>query len=88
MPPARADIEAQVRQILSEGLGLAPNHVQRMTPKSPLFGALPELDSFAATNLLGEIETQFGVRVDAEDLDQPILETFGNLCAYIADKLL
>lgn len=88
MPARYAAIDAQMRIILSEYLGLSPDRVRQMTPNTLLFGALPELDSFAATNLLGEIEAQFGVRVDPQDLDQPILETFGNLCRYISDKTI
>ena len=86
MNASHAEIDRQLRSLLKETLGLASNRVDRLTPASPLFGAWPELDSLAATNLLADLEARFGFRIDPEDLDKPILETFGNLCKYVSDK--
>jgi acyl carrier protein len=86
MKASTADIDRQLRSLLEEALGLASDRVGSLTPESPLFGAWPELDSLAAANLLAELEARFGFRIDPEDLDQPILETFGKLSKYISDK--
>ncbi|MFM7027264.1 MAG: acyl carrier protein [Chakrabartia sp.] len=80
-------VDERLRLLLQDGLGLASARVARLTPNSPLFGALPELDSLAAVNLLAELETAFAIRIAPEDRDQDFLTTYGKLHQYIIEKL-
>ncbi|MFM2411254.1 MAG: hypothetical protein RL481_2082, partial [Pseudomonadota bacterium] len=44
--------ETAIRDLLIDALGVAPATVAAMTDDTPLFGALPELDSMAVASLL------------------------------------
>jgi acyl carrier protein len=68
-------------------LGLSQETVNSMTPATPLFGALPELDSMAVAALLTEIEDRFSILIDDDDIDGETFETYGNLLAFIQSKV-
>ena len=48
-------LDEALRTVLQDVLGLAPESVAAFTAETPLFGALPELDSMAVATLLTEI---------------------------------
>jgi acyl carrier protein len=76
-----------VRDVLREVLGLDSKRAEALRPDSPLFGALPELDSMAVAGLLTELEDRLGIVIDDDDVDAEMLETFGALTAFAARKL-
>jgi acyl carrier protein len=53
-----------------------------------LFGALPELDSLAVAGVLTEIEDRLGILIEDDEVDGEMLETFGALTRFAADKAL
>src|SRR3546814_9462287 len=55
---------------------------------TPLFGALPELDSMAVAGLLTELEDRLGIIIDDDDVDGDIFETLGSLIRFAKDKAL
>ncbi len=83
--PARTD--AVIRSILSDLLGLSPLQVASMDANTPLFGALPELDSMAVAGLLTEMEDRLDIAIDDDDVDGDLFETFGSLLAYAERKV-
>lgn len=83
--PAKTD--AVIRSILSDLLGLSPLQVAQMDANTPLFGALPELDSMAVAGLLTEMEDRLGIAIDDDDVDGDLFETFGSLLAYAERKV-
>ncbi len=58
-----------------------------MEADTPLFGALPELDSMAVATLLTELEDRLGTIIDDDEVDAAMLETFGALVAFAEKKL-
>ena len=82
-----SEIEAGLRAILADVLGLSPARAAALEGQSGLFGSLPELDSMAVAGLLTEVEDRFGIIIDDADVDGAMLDTFGHLRDYIAAKL-
>ena len=80
------NIENEVRQILVDMLGLSQDDVDAMTDETPLFGAIPELDSMAVAGLLTEMEDRLDIMIDDDDVDGELFETFGNLVAFAKAK--
>lgn len=81
------DAEQIVRETLRDSLSLAQSRVDAMEADTPLFGALPELDSMAVATLLTELEDRLGTIIDDDEVDAAMLETFGALVAFAEKKL-
>lgn len=76
----------QMRRILVEVLGVPEGTAAGLHSASPLFGALPEIDSMAVAGLLTEMEDRFGIVIDDDEVDADLFATFGNLVDFIARK--
>jgi acyl carrier protein len=76
-----------VRGVLIDVLALDPDRVAAFDADTPLFGALPELDSLAVAGLLTELEDRLDIVVDDDEVDGELFETFGSLVAFAAAKL-
>ncbi len=81
------EIEQAVRAVLRHALGLSEAQVAAFHADTPLFGALPELDSMAVAGVLTELEDRLGITIDDDDIDGDMLETFGALARFAADKV-
>ena len=88
LPEGTNRIENTVRAVLVDVLGLAPERAAGFTATTPLFGALPELDSMAVAGVLTEIEDRLGILIEDDEVDGEMLETFGALVAFAARKAL
>ena len=75
-----------LRAILRDVLGLDPARAAAIDADTPLFGAMPELDSMAVAGLLTEIEDRLHVLIEDDEVDGTMLETFGNLAAFVRTK--
>jgi acyl carrier protein len=74
------------KQILIDVLNLgAPGHA--MNAATPLLGSLPELDSMAVVNLIGALESHFGITVEDDEIGAATFETLGSLAAFVESKL-
>ena len=80
------DINDRLRNVLGHGLGLHPARCDALTPDSPLFGALPELDSMAVATLFGAIEDQFDLFINDDEISGEVLETYGTLLVFVRAK--
>jgi acyl carrier protein len=81
------DVDSMMRALLRDVLGLTQDRVDAFDADTPLFGALPELDSMAVAGLLTEIEDRFDILIDDEDIDGDTFETFGSLVAFAQAKV-
>lgn len=81
-------IDQTVRGVLRDILGISAERVAAFDESTPLFGALPELDSMAVAGLLTEIEDRLGIVIDDDEVDGEMLESFGNLVAFARAKAL
>ncbi len=75
-----------VRSVLIETLELTqqPTELNRDTP---LFGALPELDSFGVVQLVTELEERFDITIDDDEFGADLFETVGTLTDFVDSKL-
>tara|TARA_B110001454_G_scaffold120983_1_gene112945 strand:+ start:907 stop:1203 length:297 start_codon:yes stop_codon:yes gene_type:complete len=80
-------VEARLRETLRDVLVLRDDMVAGLQADSPLFGAMPELDSMAVATLLTEIEDRFAIVIDDDDVDGETFETFGTLTVFVESKL-
>jgi acyl carrier protein len=73
------EVEATLRGLLVEVLGLGQSRVAAFTDETELFGALPEFDSMAVANLLTGIEERLGILIEDDDVEAEDFMTFGRL---------
>jgi acyl carrier protein len=75
-----------VRSVLIETLELTqqPTELNRDTP---LFGALPELDSFGVVQLVTELEERFHIAIDDDEFGADLFETVGTLTDFVDSKI-
>lgn len=81
-------VDATLRAVLVDVLGLTSERVATLTQASPLFGALPEFDSMAVAGLLTELEERLGILIDDHEVDADMLETYGSLLTFTRAKAL
>ena len=77
-----AAVDATLRALLAETLGLPAKRVAAFTETTPLFGALPEFDSLAVANFLTAFEERFAVLIEDDDVEAEDFATFGTLLAF------
>lgn len=76
---------ADVLTVLGATLGIE-DRVGTFDAATPLFGALPELDSLAVLELVTALEDRFSITVDDDELTGGMLETAGSLHAFVRDR--
>jgi acyl carrier protein len=82
------EVDATLRAVLVDVLGLARDRVSRFDESTLLFGALPEFDSMAVAGLLTELEERLGILIEDHEVDADMLETFGSLLTFARAKAL
>jgi acyl carrier protein len=82
------DVDATLRAVLIDVLGLAGSQVAGFDESTPLFGALPEFDSMAVAGLLTELEERLGILIEDHEVDADMMETFGSLLTFARAKAL
>jgi len=87
-PDGYHEVEEAVRGVLRDVLGIDAARAATFDEATPLFGALPELDSMAVAGVLTEIEDRLGIIIDDDEVDGDMLETFGALVQFAASKAL
>ncbi len=79
-------VDAELRALLAEVLGLPKQCIAAFVADTELFGALPEFDSMAVATLLTEMEERLGILIEDEDVEAEDLMTFGRLLS-LAERL-
>jgi len=87
-PDGSLEVENTVRAVLRDVLGLSEERAAAFREDTPLFGALPELDSLAVAGVLTEIEDRLGILIEDDEVDGEMLESFGALTRFAAAKAL
>jgi acyl carrier protein len=82
------EVDATLRAVLVDVLGLPAARVAGFTEATPLFGALPEFDSMAVAGLLTELEERLGIFIEDHEVDADLLESFGSLLTFTRAKAL
>lgn len=81
------DVTETVRRVLADVLALPPATAAGLRRDTPLFGALPELDSMAVAGLLTELEDRLHIIIDDDDVDGELFATFGSLVDFAQAKV-
>ena len=87
---ARSDsstVEAQLRALLAEVLGLPSKRIDAFDAETELFGALPEFDSLAVATLLTGLEEKLHILIEDDDVEAEDFMTFGRLLAFAQRKV-
>lgn len=82
------EVDATLRAVLIDVLGLPRERVERFEESTALFGALPEFDSMAVAGLLTELEERLGILIEDHEVDADMLESFGSLATFARAKAL
>jgi acyl carrier protein len=88
VPEGKTQIDDTIRAVLRDVLGLSEARVAAFDAATPLFGALPELDSMAVAGVLTELEDRLGIIIEDDEVDGEMLETFGALSEFVTAKAL
>ena len=56
-------------------------------PRTPLLGAIPELDSMAVVSVIAALEEKFAFVVDDDEIDGSTFATVGTLVTFVERKL-
>ena len=87
-PDDSLEVDATLRAVLADVLGLDRSRVSQFREETPLFGALPEFDSMAVAGLLTELEERLGILIEDHEVDADMMETFGALLNFARNKAL
>lgn len=74
--------------MLADVLGISAERAATFNDTTPLFGALPELDSMAVAGVLTELEDRLGILIEDDEVDGEMLESFGALVAFAAARAI
>lgn len=83
MDNAVSSPDLALREVLDAVLALGPARLAALGTDSPLFGAIPELDSMAIATLFGAIEERFDLFLDDDAISAETLETYGTLLDFV-----
>ena len=73
----------EVRELIIKTLSLDDSRRKTLTAQTPLFGGIPELDSFAVLGLTMAIEEHFGFQIDDSEFTAEIFDTIGSLSEFV-----
>jgi acyl carrier protein len=82
------EVDATLRAVLVDVLGLSAGQVAAFDASTALFGALPEFDSMAVAGLLTELEERLGIVIEDHEVDADMLESYGSLLTFARAKAL
>lgn len=87
-PSDAEEVDATLRAVLVDVLGLPAARVAGFDESTALFGALPEFDSMAVAGLLTELEERLGIVIEDHEVDADMLESYGALLNFARTKAL
>jgi acyl carrier protein len=80
-------VDAALRGLLREVLGLPEARIAAFDRDTALFGALPEFDSMAVATLLTGLEERLDILIEDDDVEAEDFMTFGRLLAFAERKV-
>jgi acyl carrier protein len=63
------------------------DEVNSLEAKSPLLGAIPELDSVGVVSVLTALEDEFDIVVEDDEISAAVFKTLGTLTEFLQEKL-
>jgi acyl carrier protein len=80
-------VDATLRALLVEVLGLPASRIAAFDSDTELFGALPEFDSMAVATLLTGLEEKLDILIEDDDVEAEDFMTYGRLLAFAQRKV-
>jgi len=80
-------VDATLRALLAEVLGLPKKRIDAFDDDTALFGALPEFDSLAVATLLTGLEEKLHILIEDDDVEAEDFMTYGRLLAFATRKV-
>lgn len=74
-----------VKAVIVKTLGIE-DRAATLNASTPLFGSMPELDSFAVVELVASLEEKFGFEIEGSEFSGEIFETVGTLAQFVENK--
>ena len=71
-----------VKAVLIETLGIE-DRASTLESETPLFGAIPELDSLAVVEVITALEERFAFEIDDDEFSGDVFETVGSLAKFV-----
>ena len=84
----QSTVDATLRALLADVLGLPKKRIDALVGETELFGALPEFDSLAVATLLTGLEERLHILIEDDDVEAEDFMTFGRLLAFVRRKSL
>lgn len=82
------EVDATLRSVLTDVLGLARSRVDAFEANTEMFGSLPEFDSMAVAGVLTELEERLAIIIQDDEVDGELFENYGNLLTFAKAKAL
>jgi len=79
-------ISQSLRGILESAIGKR-SVPARLDDGTALLGAIPELDSMAVLGILTQMQDDFGIQIEDDEVSAEIFQTFGDLRRFLEAKL-
>ena len=79
------ETKQEILAILDEILSLKGRSAG-FTEKTPLLGAIPELDSMAVVTVIATLEERFGFSIEDDEIDGGTFSTIGSLVDFVQRK--
>lgn len=83
----RSAVDATLRALLADVLGLPKKRIAAFEADTELFGALPEFDSLAVATLLTRLEEKLHILIEDDDVEAEDFMTYGRLLAFAERKV-
>jgi len=80
------NIKQETVAVLDEILSLNGRSAS-FSEKTPLLGAIPELDSMAVIAVITTLEERFGFSIDDDEIDGATFATLGSLVDFVERKV-
>jgi acyl carrier protein len=74
-----------VKAVIVDTLGIQAR-ADDVDASTPLFGAMPELDSMAVVELVVRLEQRFDIEIGDDEVTGDVFETVGSLAAFVDAK--
>ena len=83
----QSTVDATLRALLAEVLGLPRKRIAEFDADAGLFGALPEFDSLAVATLLTGLEEKLHILIEDDDVEAEDFMSYGRLLTFAQRKV-
>jgi acyl carrier protein len=75
----------EIKLLLAETLQL--DEAQNWQAETPMLGVIAEFDSMAVVSLLTQLEENYGIMIEHDEISADVFATLGSLIEFVAEKV-